>query len=165
MRRNEAIVAREIRLIGANGEQVGILPTREAQEMADEAGLDLVEISPNAEPPVCRVMDYGKYRFQQQKKANEAKKKQKQVQVKEVKFRPGTDVGDYNTKMRKLKAFLESGDRAKITVRFRGREFAHQNRGMELLKRVEDELGDLIVVEQRPKMEGRQMMMMVSPKR
>ena len=165
MRRNEAIVAREIRLIGANGEQVGILPTREAQEMADEAGLDLVEISPNAEPPVCRVMDYGKYRFQQQKKANEAKKKQKQVQVKEVKFRPGTDVGDYNTKMRKLKAFLESGDRAKITVRFRGREFAHQNRGMELLKRVEDELGDLLVVEQRPKMEGRQMMMMVSPKR
>ena len=133
--------------------------------MADEAGLDLVEISPNAEPPVCRVMDYGKYRFQQQKKASEAKKKQKQVHVKEVKFRPGTDIGDYNTKMRKLRVFLESGDRAKITVRFRGREFAHQNRGIELLKRIETELGDLITVEQRPKMEGRQMMMMVSPKK
>ena len=133
--------------------------------MADEAGLDLVEISPNAEPPVCRVMDYGKFRFQQQKRANEAKKKQKQVQVKEVKFRPGTDIGDYNTKMRKLKAFLMAGDRAKITVRFRGREFAHQNRGIELLKRVENDLGEMIVVEQRPKMEGRQMMMMISPKK
>ena len=133
--------------------------------MADEAGMDLVEISPNADPPVCRIMDYGKFRFQQQKKANEAKKKQKQVQVKEVKFRPGTDIGDYNTKMRKLRAFLMAGDRAKITVRFRGREFAHQNRGIELLKRVENDLGDLIVVEQRPKMEGRQMMMMISPKR
>ena len=142
-----------------------MVPTRQAQDMADEAGVDLVEISPNADPPVCRVMDYGKFRFQQQKKANEAKKKQKQVQVKEVKFRPGTDIGDYNTKMRKLRAFLEAGDRAKITVRFRGREFAHQNRGIELLKRVENDLGEMIVVEQRPKMEGRQMMMMISPKR
>lgn len=142
-----------------------MVPTRQAQDMADEAGLDLVEISPNADPPVCRVMDYGKFRFQQQKKANEAKKKQKQVQVKEVKFRPGTDIGDYNTKMRKLRAFLEAGDRAKITVRFRGREFAHQNRGIELLKRVENDLGEMIVVEQRPKMEGRQMMMMISPKK
>ena len=142
-----------------------MVPTRQAQDMADEAGLDLVEISPNADPPVCRVMDYGKFRFQQQKKANEAKKKQKQVQVKEVKFRPGTDIGDYNTKMRKLRAFLEAGDRAKITVRFRGREFAHQSRGIELLKRVENDLGEMIVVEQRPKMEGRQMMMMISPKK
>ena len=142
-----------------------MVPTRQAQDMADEAGVDLVEISPNADPPVCRVMDYGKFRFQQQKKANEAKKKQKQVQVKEVKFRPGTDIGDYNTKMRKLRAFLEAGDRAKITVRFRGREFAHQNRGIELLKRVENDLGEMIVVEQRPKMEGRQMMMMISPKK
>ena len=110
-------------------------------------------------------MDYGKYRFQQQKKANEAKKRQKQVHVKEVKFRPGTDIGDYNTKMRKLREFLDAGDRAKITVRFRGREFAHQGRGMDLLKRIEDDLGERISVEQRPKMEGRQMMMMVSPKK
>ena len=154
-----------MRLIGPDGEQVGIVSTPKALEITDEAGLDLVEISPNAEPPVCRVMDYGKYRFQQQKKANEAKKRQKQVHVKEVKFRPGTDIGDYNTKMRKLREFLDAGDRAKITVRFRGREFAHQGRGMDLLKRIEDDLGERISVEQRPKMEGRQMMMMVSPKK
>ena len=154
-----------MRLIGPDGEQVGIVSTLKALEITDEAGLDLVEISPNAEPPVCRVMDYGKYRFQQQKKANEAKKRQKQVHVKEVKFRPGTDIGDYNTKMRKLREFLDAGDRAKITVRFRGREFAHQGRGMDLLKRIEDDLGERISVEQRPKMEGRQMMMMVSPKK
>lgn len=124
-----------------------------------------MEISPNAEPPVCRIMDYGKYKFQQSKRAHEAKKKQKQVQVKEIKFRPGTDIGDYNVKLRKLTEFLEAGDRAKITVRFRGREFAHRDRGMELLARVEKDLGDLIVVEQRPKMEGRQMIMVVSPKK
>lgn len=127
--------------------------------------MDLVEISPNAEPPVCKVMDYGKYRFQQAKRLNEAKKKQKQVQVKEIKFRPGTDIGDYNTKLRKLREFLEEGDRAKVTMRFRGREFAHQERGLELLKRVENDLGDLITVEQRPRMEGRQMIMVVSPKK
>lgn len=144
---------------------MGVISIEEALRASEDAGLDLVEISPNAEPPVCKIMDYGKYRFQQAKRANEAKKKQKQVQVKEVKFRPGTDIGDYNTKLRKLREFLEEGDRAKITMRFRGREFAHQERGLELLKRVEDDLGDLIQVEQRPKMEGRQMIMVVSPKK
>jgi translation initiation factor IF-3 len=144
---------------------MGVVPTGEAQRAAEEAELDLVEIAPQADPPVCRIMDYGKFRFQQSKKIHAAKQKQKQVQVKEVKFRPGTDIGDYNTKLRKLREFIEDGDRAKITMRFRGREFAHQDRGLELLGRVEKDLEDLATVEQRPKMEGRQMVMVLAPKK
>jgi translation initiation factor IF-3 len=127
--------------------------------------LDLVEIVPTAQPPVCRIMDYGKFKFEQSKKASVARKKQKQIQVKEVKFRPGTDVGDYQVKMRNLTRFLEDGDKAKITIRFRGREMAHQERGIQLLQRIEADLGDLVTVEQRPKMEGRQMVMVVAPKK
>lgn len=127
--------------------------------------MELVEIAPQAAPPVCKIMDYGKYRFQQQKRLSDAKKKQKQVQVKEIKFRPGTDIGDYNTKMRKIREFLDEGDRIKVTLRFRGREMAHQELGLELLKRVEGDLTDRISVEQRPKMEGRQMVMMLAPKK
>jgi translation initiation factor IF-3 len=127
--------------------------------------LDLVEIVPTAQPPVCRIMDYGKFKFEQSKKASVARKKQKQIQVKEVKFRPGTDVGDYQVKMRNLTRFLEDGDKAKITIRFRGREMAHQERGIQLLQRIESDLGDLVTVEQRPKMEGRQMVMVVAPKK
>ena len=144
---------------------MGILPIRAALERAEEAGMDLVEISPNVEPPVCRVMDYGKFRYQFSKRRAEAKKKQKLIHVKEVKFRPGTDVGDYATKLKKLKRFLESGDKTKVTLRFRGREMAHQELGLELLKRVENDLADLGLVEQRPKMEGRQMVMVIGPKK
>ena len=134
-------------------------------QIAEDAGLDLVEISPNADPPVCRAMDYGKFRFEQNKKLQIAKKKQKQIHVKEVKFRPGTDIGDYQVKLRNLNRFLGDGDKAKITVRFRGREMAHRELGMELLKRVEKDLEELAVVEQRPKMEGRQMVMVMAPKK
>ena len=133
--------------------------------MAQEAGLDLVEVAPQAEPPVCRVMDYGKYIFEERKKKQAAKKKQKQVQVKEVKFRPGTDEGDYQVKLRNLVRFLSEGDRVKITLRFRGREMAHQELGRNLLKRVEEDLVDLGTVEQFPKMEGRQMVMLMAPKK
>ncbi len=133
--------------------------------MAQEATLDLVELVPNAEPPVCRIMDYGKYRFEQAKKNQASKKKQKQVQVKELKFRPGTDIHDYQVKMRNLVKFIEEGNKVKVTLRFRGREMAHQELGMELLDRIENDLGDLVTVEQRPKMEGRQVSMMLSPKR
>jgi translation initiation factor IF-3 len=135
----------------------------EAKRVAEEAGLDLVEISPNANPPVCRIMDYGKYKFQQSKKAQEAKKKQKQIQVKEVKFRPGTDEGDYQVKLRNLTRFLKDGDKAKVTLRFRGREMAHQDLGLKLLRRVEEDLSELSTVEQRPKLEGRQMVMVLAP--
>ncbi len=131
--------------------------------MAEEAELDLVEISPNAKPPVCRIMDFGKFRFEQAKKQQEAKKKQKQIQVKEVKFRPGTDEGDYQVKLRNLIRFLSDGDKAKVTLRFRGREMAHQDLGTTLLKRVEDDLAPYGAVEQRPKMEGRQMVMTIAP--
>ena len=137
----------------------------EAQEKADEAGLDLVEITAQADPPVCKIMDYGKFLFEKSKQKAAAKKKQKQVQVKEIKFRPGTDIGDYNIKLRKLREFLENGDRTKITVRFRGREMAHQEQGRDLLKRVQTDLEEYGVVESFPKMEGRQMIMVVSPKK
>lgn len=136
---------------------------REAQAMADEAGLDLVEIVPNAEPPVCRVMDYGKFKFEASKKAHEAKKNQKQTKVKEIKFRPGTEIGDYTIKLNRLKQFLTDGDKTKITLRFRGREIAHQDLGRDLLKRIQGDLVEFGVVEQFPKMEGRQMVMMLSP--
>ena len=152
-------------MIGEDGNQVGVVRTREALEMAEEAGLDLVEIQPTAEPPVCRLMDYGRFRFDQKKKLNEAKKKQKQVQIKEMKFRPGTDEGDYQVKLRNLTRFLNEGDKAKVTMRFRGREHAHRELGLELLKRVEGDLADVSIVEQQPQMEGRQMVMVLGPKK
>ncbi len=133
--------------------------------MAQESGLDLVEISPNAEPPVARIMDYGKFKFEQAKKAQEAKKKQKQIQIKEVKFRPGTDEGDYNVKIRNLRRFIEGGDKGKVTIRFRGREMRHQELGGELLDKIEQDMSDIAVVEQRPKMEGRQMIMVLTGKK
>lgn len=133
--------------------------------MAQESGLDLVEISPNAEPPVARIMDYGKFKFEQAKKAQEAKKKQKQIQIKEVKFRPGTDEGDYKVKLRNLRRFIEAGDKGKVTIRFRGREMRHQELGGELLDKIEQDMSDIAVVEQRPKMEGRQMIMVLTGKK
>jgi translation initiation factor IF-3 len=154
-----------VRLIGAAGEQIGIVPIAEAQGLADEASLDLVEISPQAEPPVCKVMDYGKFKFEEQKKRQAARKKQKQIQVKEIKFRPGTDIGDYNVKLRNLTKFLTEGDKVKVTLRFRGREMAHQELGRDLLNRVEKDLAELGTVEQYPKMEGRQMVMVLAPKK
>ena len=162
---NASIIASEVRVIDQEGEQVGILSIEDANNMASEASLDLVEISPNAEPPVCRIMDYGKFRFEENKKLQVAKKKQKQTQVKEIKFRPGTDIGDYNIKLRKLIAFLEEGDRTKVTLRFRGREMAHQELGLELLQRVKADLEEYGTVEQEPKMEGRLMVMVLAPKR
>ncbi len=132
---------------------------------AEEAETDLVEIAPNASPPVCRLMDYGKFRYQEQKRLQEAKAKQKVVQVKEIKFRPGTDEGDYQVKLRSLKRFIEDGDKAKVTLRFRGREMAHQELGMKVLERVREDLGDLVSVEAMPKLEGRQMVMVVAPKK
>lgn len=163
LRINHRIRVPEIRVIGDDGEQLGVMPTYEALRKAEEQGLDLVEISPRAFPPVCRIMDYGKYRFEQAKKQSEARKKQKQIQVKEIKFRPGTDEGDYQVKLRNLVRFLSEGDKAKITLRFRGREMAHQEIGVGLLKRVEDDLAPYGVVEQRPRMEGRQMVMTIAP--
>jgi translation initiation factor IF-3 len=144
---------------------VGIVPIEEARQIAGDASLDLVEISPNAEPPVCRIMDYGKFRFEESKKLQTARKKQKQIQVKEIKFRPGTDIGDYKIKLRKLVEFLEEGDRVKVTLRFRGREMAHQELGMELLQRVKADLEQHGTVEQEPKMEGRLMVMVLAPKK
>lgn len=154
-----------MRLIGADGEQVGIVTIAEALQQAKEATLDLVEIVPNGETPVCRVMDYGKFRFEQSKKTQASKKKQKQVQIKEIKFRPGTEDGDYQVKLRNLKRFLTQGDKTKVTLRFRGREMAHQNLGRDLLKRVEEDLIELGTVEQFPRLEGRQMVMVIAPKK
>jgi translation initiation factor IF-3 len=154
-----------VRLIGADGQRLGIVSAREARQIAYDADLDLVEISPNADPPVCRIMDYGKYRFEQSKKLQASKKKQKLIHVKEIKFRPGTDEGDYQVKLRALIRFLNDGDKAKITVRFRGRELAHRELGMDLLKRVETDLEEYATVEQFPKMEGRQLSMTLAPKK
>jgi translation initiation factor IF-3 len=165
VRRNREITATEVRLIDAEGEQAGILKLDDALAKAQEATLDLVEVSPNAEPPVCRIMDFGKYLFEQKKKTQQGKTKTKQVQVKEIKFRPGTDIGDYNIKLKKLIQFLSEGDRAKITLRYRGREMAHQELGVALLKRVEKDLEDYGTVEQFPKMEGRQLVMVMTPKK
>ena len=152
-------------MIDQNGDQVGVVGIQEAMNAAEAASLDLVEIVPNAEPPVCRIMDYGKFIFEQKKQKQEARKKQKQVQVKEVKFRPGTDVGDYQVKLRNLTRFLEDGDKAKVTMRFRGREHAHRERGLELLEKIEADLQDISQVEQRPMMEGRQMVMVLGPRK
>ena len=162
---NGEINAREVRLIGTDGEIIGVMSGREAMKLAEEADTDLVEVSPNATPPVCRLMDYGKFKFQEQKKAAEARAKQKVIQVKEIKFRPGTDENDYQVKMRNIKRFIEDGDKVKITLRFRGREMAHQEIGMRQLERVRDEMGELIQVESMPKLEGRQMVMMIAPAR
>lgn len=162
---NGDITAREIRLIDKDGEQVGIVSLEEGLSKAQESELDLVEIAPQAEPPVCRIMDYGRFKFEEQKKAQLARKKQKQIQVKEIKFRPGTDVGDYNTKLRSLIRFLEEGDKVKVTMRYRGREMAHQELGRDLLKRVESDLEEYGTVEQFPKMEGRTMVMVMAPKK
>jgi translation initiation factor IF-3 len=162
---NEEINTPEIRLIGVEGEQIGIVSLASAMRMAEEAEVDLVEIAPTAKPPVCRLMDYGKFKYQESKKRHEAKLKQKQIQVKEVKFRPGTDEGDYQIKLRNLIRFLEEGDKAKVTLRFRGREMAHQEFGVKLLERVRTDLDPYGVVEQFPKLEGRQMIMVLSPKK
>ncbi|USD39754.1 MULTISPECIES: translation initiation factor IF-3 [Ferrimonas] len=162
---NGEIRAREVRLIGVDGEQAGIVSGREAAELAQEAGLDLVEISPNAEPPVCRIMDYGKFLYEQAKNQKEQRKKTKRIQVKEVKFRPGTDDGDYQVKLRNLTRFLEDGDKAKVTLRFRGREMAHQDLGIKLLNRIKDDLAEIAVVEAFPKVEGRQAVMVLAPKK
>ncbi|WP_371931351.1 translation initiation factor IF-3 [Roseovarius sp. MMSF_3350] len=160
---NDKIRVPEIRLIGADGENVGVVTPERAMGMAEEAGLDLVEISPNANPPVCKIMDYGKYKYEQQKRESEARKKQKVIEVKEVKFRPNTDTHDYDVKMRNVFRFLENGDKVKITLRFRGREMAHQDLGRDLLQRVAEDIKDIGKVENMPKMEGRQMIMIIAP--
>jgi len=156
-------MAPEVRLTGPENEPIGIVSLAEALRMAGDLDVDLVEIAATASPPVCRLVDYGKFKYIEQKKAAEAKSKQKVIEVKEIKFRPGTDDGDYNIKVRNIKRFLEDGDKCKITLRFRGREITHQELGMALLQRIRDELADLIVVEQFPKLEGRQMIMMIAP--
>jgi len=160
---NDKIRSPEIRLIGADGENAGVVTPTRAMEMADDAGLDLVEISPNASPPVCKIMDFGKFKYEQQKRESEARKKQKIIEIKEVKFRPNTDTNDYDVKMRNVFKFLENGDKVKITLRFRGREMAHQNLGRQLLERVAEDTKDHGKVENFPKMEGRQMVMLIGP--
>lgn len=164
-RKNLEIRVPRVRVIGLDGEMIGVLSRDEALALAEENGVDLVEIQPTADPPVCRIMDYGKYKFDLQKKANAAKKKQKIVEIKELKFRPTTDDGDYNIKLRNLRRFLEEGDKVKVNIRFKGREMAHQELGLEMAKRIEADLGEDVVIEQRPRLEGRQMIMMVAPKR
>ncbi|MGB3244388.1 MAG: translation initiation factor IF-3 [Sulfitobacter sp.] len=160
---NDKIRSTEIRLIGADGENVGVVTPSRAMEMAEEAGLDLVEISPNASPPVCKIMDFGKFKYETQKREAEARKKQKIIEIKEVKFRPNTDTNDYDVKMRNVFKFLDNGDKVKITLRFRGREMAHQNLGRELLERVAEDTKEVGRVENFPKMEGRQMVMLIGP--
>jgi translation initiation factor IF-3 len=158
-------MATEVRLSGPDNEPLGVVSPMEALRQAGELDVDLVEIAATANPPVCRLMDYGKFKYQEQKKAAEAKAKQTVIEIKEIKFRPGTDDGDYNIKMRNIKRFLAEGDKCKITLRFRGREITHQEIGMAMLQRMRDELGDTIIVEQFPKLEGRQMIMMIAPGR
>ncbi len=163
-RANDQITVPAVRLIDDEGEQRGIVPTAQAQAIADEAGLDLVEVAPNADPPVCKLLDYGKFKYLAQKKASEARKRQKTIEVKEVKMRPGIDQHDYAVKMRSIVKFLGDGDKVKLTLRFRGREMVHQEIGRRVLDRVCDDLGDAVKVEQWPKMEGRQMTMVMSAK-
>jgi len=164
-RLNAEITAPEVRLIGVEGEQLGIVQIRDALRMSEEAEVDLVEIAPLAQPPVCKMMDFGKFKYREAKKAHEAKLKQKQIQVKEVKFRPGTDEGDYKIKLRNLIKFLEEGDKTKVTLRYRGREMAHQEFGYRLIERIKQDLEPHAVVEQFPKMEGRQLIMVLAPKK
>ncbi len=165
LRINGEIEAPQVRLIGEDGTQLGIVSLREALLKAEDADLDLVEIAPQAQPPVCKIMDYGKFKYQEQKRQHEAKLKQKQIQVKEIKFRPRTDDADYQVKLRNLIRFLTEGDKAKVTLRFRGREMAHQEFGLQLLKRVEEDLAEYASVEQFPKLEGRQMVMVLAPRK
>jgi len=160
---NEQIDVEQVRLVGEEGEQLGIVIIGEAREKAAAAKLDLVLISPEAEPPVCKLMDYGKHVFEAKKQKAANKKKQRRTQVKEIKFRPGTEIGDYQVKLRNLIRFLEDGDKAKVSLRFRGREMAHQHLGMELVTRIKDDLSEFGVVEQEPKMEGRQIVMVLAP--
>ena len=161
---NEQIEAEKVRVVNADGEMVGVISKEEGIEIAFEAGLDLVEVSPNADPPVCKVLDYGKYKYEAQKKANEARKKQKVIDVKEIKMRPGIDEHDYQVKMRSVRRFLDEGDKVKMTIRFRGREMAHQELGMKVLDRVREDVDELAKVEQFPKSEGRLMPMVIAPK-
>jgi len=161
---NDDITADSVRLIDADGEQVGVVSVAEGIGMADEAGLDLVEVSPNASPPVCKILDYGKYKYEAQKKANEARKKQKTIDVKEIKMRPGIEEHDYQVKMRSVRKFLDNGDKVKMTIRFRGREMAHQDLGIRVLDRVRDELDEEVKIEQFPRTEGRLMTMVMAPK-
>ena len=161
---NSEIEARTIRLIDADGEMVGVVSLREGLDMATEVGLDLVEVSPTADPPVCKILDFGKYKYEIQKKKNEARKKQKVIDIKEIKLRPNIDDNDYNIKMRNMRQFLVNGDKVKVTLRFRGREMAHQDLGVKVLDRVREGLDDLAKVEQFPKMEGRQMVMVMAPR-
>ncbi|WP_251452339.1 translation initiation factor IF-3 [Parasutterella muris] len=162
---NGEIRVPEVRLTGLDGEMIGIVKTSQALAMAEEADVDLVEVAPNARPPVCRLMDYGKFRYQEQKKAQEAKAKQKVIQIKEVKFRPQTDKNDYDTKIRALTRFITDGNKAKVTLRYRGREMAHQEFGTDLLNRVKEDLAEIAQVESFPKLEGRQMIMVLAPKK
>jgi translation initiation factor IF-3 len=160
---NDRIETPEVRLVGEDGEMIGVVRLREALDRAREAGLDLVEVSPTAKPPVCKILDYGKFKYEAQKRANAARKKQRVIEVKEIKMRPGIDDNDYNIKMKKVRNFLEEGDKVKVTMRFRGRELSHQNLAMNILTKVKDEVSDLGKVEQFPKMEGRQMVMVMAP--
>ena len=162
---NEEIRSHEVRLIGAEGEQLGVVSIDEAKKISEESGYDLVEVSPEAKPPVCRIMDYCKYKFQMSKRKAAAKKKQKQVQIKEIKIRPGTEEADYQVKLRNIMKFLENGDKAKVTVRFRGREMSHPELGMQLLERMIKELADYAIMEQHAKFEGRQIVMVLGPKK
>jgi len=161
---NEEILVPRVRLVDESGQMVGVVGRNEALEMAGEAGLDLVEVAPGADPPVCKILDYGKFKYEEQKKKNEARKKQKVIEVKEIKLRPGIDDHDYDVKMRSMVKFIEEGDKVKVTMRFRGRELAHQDLGMNVLMRVRDALDQIAKVEQFPRMEGRQMIMVMSPK-
>jgi translation initiation factor IF-3 len=161
---NHEIRLPAVRLVDERGEMLGVVPIREALERAEQAGLDLVEVAPQAEPPVCKILDYGKYKYEAQKKKNEARKRQKVIEVKEIKFRPGIDDHDYDVKMRAMRKFLGEGDKVKVTLRFRGRELAHQELGSQLLERVRTDVNELAKVEQFPRMEGRQMIMVIAPK-
>lgn len=161
---NDRIRAREIRVIGSDGDNLGVLSVPEALAIAQREGLDLVELSPNAEPPVCKILDYGKYKYEQQKKASLARKNQKVQDIKEIKMRPGIDTHDYEVKMKKVRKFLENGDKVKLTIRFRGREMAHPELGADVMKRVADEVKEIVKIEARPKLEGRQMIMVIAPK-
>jgi len=161
---NHRIDAREVRLIGADGQNAGVVPIRQAMMMAEEAGLDLVEVSPDAKPPVAKILDYGKFKYQEQKKANEARKNQKVIEIKEIKMRPMIDDHDYDVKMRSIRRFFEEGDKVKLTLRFRGREMAHQELGQILLDRVKKDTGEVAKVESEPRFEGRQIVMVLAPR-
>jgi len=161
---NEEIASMKVRLVDERGEMIGVVPRSEALTRAVEAGLDLVEVAANADPPVCKILDYGKFKYEEQKRKNEARKKQKIIEVKEIKLRPGIDDHDYDVKMRAMRGFIDEGDKVKVTMRFRGRELAHQELGMNVLMRVRDDLDEVAKIEQMPRMEGRQMIMVMSPK-